>query len=190
MPPVASLNQGLDHAQKAVALDNTEAEAHWVLGMALTNSKNQQKIAITEFELALSLSPNNADLLASYGWALSYLGKAEEAVELIKKAMRLNPVYPDWYIQGLILALYSAKCYEEVIAISKTIDVRHLTTHLVLAGSYAQMGQLEDAKNSAANALEENPDFSLRQWSENLSYENPVDLEHYINGLRKAGLPE
>ena len=188
--PVASLNLGLDHAQKAVALDNTEAQAHWVLGMALTNSKNKQKIAIAEFERALSLIPNNADLAASYGWALSYLGRAEEAAESIKKAMRLNPVYPDWYIQGLMLALYSARSYEEVIAVSKTINVRHLTTHLVLAGSYAQMDQLDDAKISAANALEENPDFSLRQWSENLSYENPADLEHYIDGLRKAGLPE
>jgi adenylate cyclase len=188
--PAASLNLGLDHAQKAVALDSTEAEAHWVLGMGLTNTKNQQKIAIAEFERALSLSPNNADLLASYGWALSYMGKAEEAVELIKKAMRLNPVYPDWYIQGLIIALYCARCYEEVIAVSKTINVRHLTTHLVLAGSYAQMGQLKDAKTPAADALEENPDFSLRQWSENLSFENPVDLEHYIDGLRKAGFPE
>ena len=188
--PVNSLNIGLDHAQKAVTLDNAEAEAHWVLGMALTDSKNQQKIAIAEFERALSLSPNNADLLASYGWALSYLGRAEDAVESIKKAMRLNPVYPDWYIQGLMIALYCARCYEEVIAVSKTINVRHLTTHLLLAGSYAQIGQLDDAKIPAANALEENPDFSLRQWSENLSFENPADLEHYIDGLRKAGLPE
>ena len=158
--------------------------------MALTDSKNQQKIAVAEFERALSLSPNNADLLASYGWALSYLGKAEKAVKSIKKAMRLNPVYPDWYIQGLMIALYCARCYEEVIAVSKMINVRHLTTHLLLAGSYAQIGQLDDAKIPAGNALEENPDFSLRQWSENLSFVNLADLEHYIDGLRKAGLPE
>lgn len=188
--PEASLNLGLDHAQKAVALDNTEAEAHWVLGMALANSKNQQQVAIAESERALSLSPNNADLLASYGWGLVHLGRAEEGVESIKKAMRLNPVYPDWYIQGLMFALYSERRYEEVVAVSKTINVRHLATQLVLAGSYAQMDQLDDAKISAANALEENPDFSLRQWRESLSFENSADLEHYIDGLRKAGLPE
>ena len=188
--PVVSLNLALDHAHKAVALDNTGAEAHWVMGMALSNTKNQQKTAVAEFERSLSISPNNADLLASYGWALSHLGKVEEAVESIKKAMRLNPVYPDWYIHGLMLALYSARSYEEVIAVSKTINVRHLPIHLLLAGSYAQMNRLDDAKISAANALEENPDFSLRQWRESLSLENPTDLEHYIDGLRKAGLPE
>ena len=188
--PAASLNHGLDHAQKAVTLNNNEAEAHWVLGMAMTNSRGQQKTAIAEFELALSLSPNNADLLASYGWALSYLGKAEEAVELIQKAMRLNPVYPNWYIQGLMIALYCARNYEEVISASKAISVRHLATHLLLAGSYAQLGQLDDAKNQVEIALDESPDFSLRQWSENLSFDDSTDLKHYIDGLRKAGLPE
>lgn len=187
--PINSLNLGLDHAHKAVALDNTEAEAHWVLGMVLTNSKNQQKTAIAKFERALSLSPNNADLLASYGWALSYLGNAEEAVESIKKAMRLNPVYPDWYTQGLMIALYSDKRYEEVIELSTTINVRHLTTLLLLAGSYALLGQLDNAKTTVANVLEENPGFSLRKWSENLSFSDPDDLDHYLDGLRKAGLP-
>jgi len=188
--PINSLNLGLDHAHEAVALDKAEAEAHWVLGMALTNSRNQQKTAIAEFERALSLSPNNADLLASYGWALSYLGKAEEAVESIKKAMRLNPIYPDWYTQGLMIALYCARRYEEVIELSTTINVRHLTTHLLLAGSYALIGQLDNAKTTAANVLEENPGFSLGKWSENLSFGNSDDLKHYVDGLRKAGLPE
>ena len=54
--------------------------------------------------------------------------------------MRLNPVYPDWYIQGLMLALYCAGQYEEVINESRTINVRHLVTYLLLAGSYAQLG--------------------------------------------------
>jgi len=188
--PVKSLNLALDHAQKAVTLDNIEAEAHWVLGMALTHTKNQQKKAVAEYERALSLSPNNADLLVSYGWALSWLGRAEEAVESIRKAMRLNPVYPDWYNQGLMFALYSARSYEEVIAVSKTINVRHLTTHVVLAGSYAYMGQPDKAQLSVANILESNPDFTLGWWRERQNFSHQASLEHYMEGLRKAGLSE
>ena len=187
--PAVSLQLGLEHGQQAVALDNTEAEAHWVLGMALTNSRNRQQNAIAEFERALSLSPNNADLLASYGWALAYLGEADKAVENIRTAMRLNPIYPDWYIQGLMLALYCAKRYEEVINESRLINVRHLVTYLLLAGSYAQLGRLDEAALQATSALSENPEFSLQRWSENLSFERPADLEHYLDGLRKAGLP-
>lgn len=48
---------------------------------------------------------------------------------------------------------------------------------------------IEDARPPAANALAENPDFSLRRWRENLSYENPADPEHYLDGLRQEGQP-
>ena len=89
-----------------------------------------------------------------------------------------------------MIALYCARRYEEVIELSTTINVRHLTTHLLLAGSYAFTGQLDNAKTTAANVLEENPGFSLGKWSENLSFGNSDDLKHYVDGLRKAGLPE
>jgi len=185
-----SLELAIRHAKKAVELDNNEAQAHWALGSALLGSGKQPKVALAEYERALTLSPNNADLLAVYGWDLPLLGRAEEGVELIKKAMRLNPKYPDWYGQSLIFALYSAKHYEEAIAVSKTINVRHIKTILDIAGSYAHAGQLEEAKIFAASVLEKNPDFTLSWWRERRPYQNPADSEHYFDGLRKAGLPE
>ncbi len=160
------------------------------MGSALLRSGKQPKVALAEYERAFALSPNNADLLAQYGRNLPLLGRAEEAVELIKKAMRLNPKYPDWYGQALIFALYNVKHYEEAIAVSKTIEVRHLQTILPLAGSYAHAGQLEEAKKSAARVLDKNPDFTLSWWRERVLFEQPADSEHYFDGLRKAGLPE
>ncbi len=185
-----SLELAIRHAQIAVELDNNEAQAHWALGSALIIGGKQPKVALAEYERALALSPNNADLLATYGWDLPLLGRAEEGVELIKKAMRLNPKYPDWYGQSLIFALYSAKHYEEAIAVSKTIKVRHLQTILDIAGSYAHAGQLVEANKSTARVLEMNPDFTLSWWREIRLYKNPADSEHYFDGLRKAGLPE
>ena len=89
-----------------------------------------------------------------------------------------------------MIALYCAGRYEEVIELSSTINVRHLTTQLLLAGSYALVGQPENAKTTVANVLQENPGFSLGKWSENLSFSDSDDLKHYLAGLRKAGLPE
>ncbi len=188
--PASSLDLALHYARKAVELDNAEAAAHWVLGAALTRTGKQPQVARFEYERALALNPNNADLLAEYGWNLPKLGRAAEGVKSIEKAMRLNPFYPDWYGQALMFALYNARRYREVIAVADTVRVRHLRTHLVLAGSHAQLGQLDDARESAAKALEIQPDFSLGAWRERQKFVRPADLEHYFEGLRKAGLPE
>ena len=188
--PEKSVKLSLEHAQTAVSLDNTDAEAHWVLGSVLINIGQQDKDGLAAYERALALSPNNADLLAEYGWNIPNLGRVEEAVKSIRKAMRLNPVYPDWYGQALMFALYNARRYEEVVAVSKTINVRHVVTHVVLAGSYAYMDQLDKAHLSAAHVLENNPNFTLRWWRERQNFSHQATLEHYMDGLRKAGLPE
>jgi adenylate cyclase len=188
--PALSRNLALEHARKAVELDNANIEAHWVLGWVLAFSGKQPQAALAEYGQVLSLNPNNADFLAQYGWTLPLLGRAEEGIESIEKAMRLNPIHPDWYRDALMSALYIAKRYQKAIAVGETINVRHMRTHLVLAGSYAQLGQLDDAHESAAKVLEIKPDFSLRWWRERENFARPEDKEHYFDGLRKAGLPE
>ena len=188
--PEKSWKLSLEHAQSAVSLDNTDAEAHWVIGSVLINTGQRDRDGLAAYERALALNPNNADLLAEYGWNIPNLGRVEEAVKSIRKAMRLNPVYPDWYGQALMVALYNARRYEEVVAVSKTINVRHIVTLVVLAGSYAYMGQLDKAHISAAHVLEKNPDFTIGWWRERQLFSHQATLEHYMEGLRKAGLPE
>lgn len=188
--PALSKNLALEHAQKAVELDIADAGAHWVLGWVLARIGKQLQTALAEYEQALSLNPNNADLLAQYGWTLPQLGRAEEGVESIEKAMRLNPVYPDWYRDALMYALYNARRYREAIAVGDMMKVRLLATHLVLAGSHAHLGQVDDAHESVAKALAIKPDFSLHWWREKENFANPADQEHFFEGLQKAGLPE
>jgi hypothetical protein len=88
------------------------------------------------------------------------------------------------------LRIYNARRYEEVVAVSKTIDVRHVYTNVVLAGSYAYLGQLDKAHLSVAHVMESNPDFTLGWWRERQHFSHQVTLDHYMDGLRKAGLPE
>ena len=59
-----------------------------------------------------------------------------------------------------------------------------------LAASYAYLGDMDKAKVHAAKVLELEPDFSIQQFAKSRSYKEISDLEHYLEGLRKAGLPE
>ena len=184
------IEKALHHARKAVELDNTEAEAHWVLAAVLALIAEQPEVALAEYEKALSLNPNNADILADYGWSIAKLGRAGDGVDLVKKAIRLNPVHPDWYAEGLMHALYVDKRYREVIDVANTITIRTLPNYLDLAGSYAQLGQLDAAQETAARILDLEPDFSIGWWRERTKFTDPADLDHYLDGLYKAGLPE
>ena len=62
--------------------------------------------------------------------------------------------------------------------------------HLGLASAYAQAGQLGEARAEAAEVLRINPAFTIESWKRLAVYKDPKDVEHRLDGLRKAGLPE
>jgi adenylate cyclase len=59
--------------------------------------KKQHDQAIAEAERAIALDPNHADSYAWLGAILDLVGRPEEAIGLIEKAMRLSPYYPPLY---------------------------------------------------------------------------------------------
>jgi adenylate cyclase len=63
-------------------------------------------------------------------------------------------------------------------------------SYVGLACAYAQLGQLEEARAAAAEVLRINPGFTIESSKRILVYKDPKDLEHDIDGMRKAGLPE
>src|SRR5258708_39716138 len=63
-------------------------------------------------------------------------------------------------------------------------------SHLFLAAAYAQAGQLEEARAEAAEGLRINPGFTIERWKRLAVDQDPKDVEHRLDGLRKAGLPE
>jgi TolB-like protein len=143
-----------------------------------------------EFERALIINPNHADLLAGWGYASVLFGQPERATEFLVKAMRLNPHYPDWYDRGLGTAAYMSRRYEEAIGAFKKVTQHVIQSRLYLAASYAELGRLEEARAEVAAAIELDADISIEKFSGIELYKNPADLERLRNSLRKAGLRE
>jgi hypothetical protein len=61
---------------------------------------------------------------------------------------------------------------------------------LFLAASYAQLGRLPEAQATVKRVLALDPNATVAKWAAQEPYKKPPDLEHYKDGLRKAGLPE
>jgi len=186
--PGESLERAFKAAQKAVSLDNEDFGPQWTLGYVLLQKRLYDQ-AITAYDKALALHPNNADLLAEMGNVLTRVGRPQDAIEQMKKAMRLNPLSPNWYAEFLGLAYYHARQYEEaIVALKPVLHLGWRSVSRCLAASYAQLDRLDEARAQAAELLKVVPDFSIATFSKTEAYKNPSDLEHLLDGLRKAGL--
>jgi len=98
----------------------------------------------------VALNPGVATVLGYYGFSLSVAGRAEEAIPLIQKAIRLNPFgsFPSCY-NALGNALMFTGRYEEAVsAYKKYIQVspNFVWGHVTLAATYSMMGREKEAR--------------------------------------------
>jgi len=120
-------------------------------------------------------------------------GRFEKAIALIKKAMRLSPYYPTWYLFYLAESYRMAGRYEEAIATYNNKENLSRTRnpflyHVGLVEVYMELGREEKARAHAAEVLRLNPDFSLEYVRNFNFFKDPAHLERRLEALRKAGL--
>lgn len=189
--PDRSFQTGLELAVKALSLDDTDARAHWHMGVFRLYRKEHDE-ALRQYHRSISINPNDPDARIALSWALSYMGRGEEAIEQCQRAIRLNPYYPAWYAWAQGHAHYVSRIYHKVIAPVQEAISRNPTfipPYRLLAAAYAQLGEAEKAHAMAAKILASNPKYCLRD-EHKRPFKHSDDLEHWLDGLRKAGLPE
>lgn len=190
--PKACNELALEHARRAVFLDDGLAKAHMVLGDVYCWMKRHEQ-AVTEGRTAIALDPSYAEGHMALAFFLVTSGQAEEAVGEAKKALRFNPIYAHQiYYSVLGQAYFMTKQYEAAMMIlEKGVNQNpDWGPRLWLAATYAQLGQMNDARNQVKELLRFYPSYSLQHVADVLPYKNKRDLEHVLDGLRKAGLPE
>ena len=187
--PQQAIEQAFEAAHKATALDEWDAECHWVMADLCVATRQFEK-AVSEFNRALEINPNFADILAEWGMFLARLGQAEKGLRKLRKAIRLNPNYPDWYTHFLGGATYAAHQYKEAISILKKVNQHTRNTRAYLAASYAQLGQMEEAEAEVLETLSLDPQASISSISNVEYYIETEDRDNFESGLRKAGLSE
>ena len=189
--PTQSLREGLRAAEKAVALDEDEPQAHVALALACANAGQYERAAAASRRV-IELNPSAATGYWCLGRALTYLGQPDEGVEPIEKAIRLSPRDPlmHEFLFDLGIAHFLAERYEEAIVWEKkSLESRpdQPGVYRVLAASYGHLGRSDEARAAldAMRALA--PDYSL----ETLRIHVPAAVvDRYLEGWRKAGWKE
>jgi adenylate cyclase len=180
-------------ARRAAQLDDSDPWAHFSLGfLALTSRRVDE--AIRYFEAALDLNPNFAAALDFCAYALAFDGRSEEAIRRSEQALRMSPRDPfnTYVCGGIAAAHYVAHRYEDAIKwIREAIRLRPEIPglHRMLCASLAQAGRVEEAKAAMKVLLQLQPDISITWIRQSVPYA-PDPMEHFIEGMRKAGVRE
>ena len=122
-----------------------------------------------------------------------YAGEPARAIEVVESNLRLDP-FPWGQPFGYMgVANYMLERYEEAVHLCRECALRVPNLqmpHLWLASACAQSGQLQEARDEAAEVLRINPAFTIESWKRLAVFKNLKDADHLIDGIRKTGLPE
>ena len=182
----------MQYAQKCVTLDESNSFAHAILGMVYLVLGLWDE-AIKESELAVSLSPNSAGSIWMLAVTYTRIGRAKEALSLLEKAIRLNPIPPNQYLHEIGTCFRLMGQYSEAIAVLKKILNRspdYLNSRLNLIITYVMSGEVEAAGIEAVEVLKQSSDFSIDRFLKHFPYKDKKILDGMREALRKAGLPE
>jgi serine/threonine protein kinase/TolB-like protein len=189
--PKEALEKAKKYGEKAVALYDSLSSAHLHLSWILVVNREYDR-AIAEAQRGVDLEPGSAVANSALGQSLSFSGQYEQAVPVLKKALRLTPI-PRPSTLAMLASTYPMLGQSpEAIAIAKELTQREPdmpNAHMILAATYMLAGKEPEARAEAAEVLRINPNFSLEQYAKAAPWRNQTDLkERMIEPLRKAGL--
>jgi len=191
----ASLGVALVSAERGLALDDQDAMVIRSAGLVHFFSKNHDA-ALNYYQRAVAVNPNEAENRSLLGAALGVAGDYEAAREQFEEAFRLSPRDSHiaiWYNYLALAAFIAGRDTEAVAWAQKTIQANPTFPGgpRTLAASCGNLGQIAEAVAARQKLQELQPHVSIAQLRESLPYFKEADtMERYLEGLRKAGLPE
>jgi adenylate cyclase len=143
--PRASLDRAYELARRAVSLDETDSFTHSMLGVVQLFFREYEQ-SRSSFLRAISLNPNDFMARRWYANFLAATGRAEEGIEQLELARRLNPFDTRWVPWNMGLIAFSARRYDQAVEALRQVHNPINEVRGWLAASYAHAGRLEEAR--------------------------------------------
>ena len=195
--PIDSLTKVIEIEKKTSG--NWPAANRHALKSSTYARQHQYEKAIVEGEKAVVLSPNNASYLIALAGALNDGARPEEAIVYAKKAMRLEPYYPKYFLWILLWFYDQAGRYEEELELAERL-LEHAFkgewsfdyAYTNLAVSYARLNRMEEARACMKELLKIGPGHTLKGFKRFLyrNLKDKVYADSIVEMLRRAGMPE
>ncbi|MBB3918328.1 BTAD domain-containing putative transcriptional regulator [Rhizobium fabae] len=183
-------------ARRAIELGRDDAIALSYGGYVLGYVGGDLDESALCIDRALALNANLAVAWGYSAWIEACLGEPEKAIERAALAMRLSPRDPRLFAWefNTALACFCAGRYMDAVGWARRAlrsQPNYASAIRVTAASYALEGQILQASEMMARLRQLDPTLRLSNLSDILPpFRRPADRANYIEGLRRAGLPE
>ncbi len=184
--------QAAGHAQDALALDLADPWARMIHGLHLSTA-GQHERALGDLQKALDLNPSFALGHTAFGWALLRAGYFDEAIDETARALRMSPLdnFTGLYTSVHGLALLGARRFDEALPFlrASVAAFKDYSGHYnTLISCCGHLGLIDEARAFIATRSRIAPPLRLGWVRENLR--NFAHCDVFVDGLRKAGIPE
>jgi tetratricopeptide (TPR) repeat protein len=196
--PAADVARAEKTAEDALALRPDDSDAHMVKSY-IFEAKGQVRAALAEAETAITDDPNNARAIEHAGFLGSFFGHSEDGVAAVETALRLSPHDPTAPIMQVHLCYLHNNLaqWEQAIewcekALANNVkERRNALAALAVANAWA--GHDKEAKDAVAELRKVDPAFTVQTVAGRNPSDDPTfkaQFARYLEGLRKAGVPE
>jgi len=142
----ASLNRSLE-------LDPNDPEAHRIMGAVKLLIEGDMDTAIFHHQKAIEICPSDTYHIARYAILLCYLGKPDEGLEEITRAMRLNPFCSDILFEAQGLSLYWLDKPADALSSFKKMQIDSIAGLFYQALCYQALDEADNARSHLNMAI-------------------------------------
>jgi len=186
-----SLELAENAAQESERIDKNYPGTYSLLGMIYL-AKGQHKQSIEMMEQAVSLAPCHAASVALYALALHSSMRPDDCIRQMKRAMRLSPVYPYWYmvpIAGSYLQRGEPQLAHDALIEASKREPNSNLPRVWLAITLVELGRRDESREQAHQVLELEPGFSITAWSKGIEFADISWNRKLEQNLSDANLP-
>ncbi|RWG81315.1 adenylate/guanylate cyclase domain-containing protein [Mesorhizobium sp.] len=158
---------------------------------ALHGWKGEFEAAETHWQRALAMGPTNPAVLVWVGYLCLWSGQLAKAREIGERLRRLSPLEHRDVHELLAFTYYLLGEYEASLDSFRRWDNNNYDRGFAnLAACLGQLGRINEAILAWDRCLERKPGFTLGDYRRGSPYRRPKDAEHWLDGLRKAGIAD
>jgi len=186
--PEWNLSADTPYIERALELDPNNPEAQRIMGVVQMFQGNFDA-ARYHHQRAMELSPCDAYILARCAAFYSYNGQPDIALQVIKKAIDLDPLLPVWCVEERGIAHFALGEFEKSLAALSELPFQSSRSRIYQCAALMALGRKDDARIAIKHAMATNSELTATYLMRKELWREPSMRKQIIDSLVEAGLP-